>query len=147
MVIICDTREKRNQEVLNHFDAVGQPYRRDTVYAGDYMAEGNERVVVELKGGLLELCGNLKSTKGHARFVAEIERVKQRNGRMVVLIREEKFKHIAGVKYWKSKSTKVTGESLMKTMYTIASRYKIWFEFCTRNEAGKRIIEILSGKK
>ena len=40
-----------------------------------------------------------------------------------------------------------SGEALYKSLSTIRDRYGARFEFCTKNETGARIIEILAGKE
>ena len=39
----------------------------------------------------------------------------------------------------------IDGPQLLKSLYTIRDRYNVDFEFCTKEETGKRIVEILGG--
>ena len=84
MVILVDTREKKNSHVLEYFDKKGIAYIEKALGRGDYsfMVKANEKlgiprdlyfmnkVVVERKGSLEELSSNL--TQERDRFEKEL---------------------------------------------------------------------------
>ena len=84
MVILVDTREKVNQHILDYFDKKGIAYKVKALDRGDYsfMLKANEKlgiprdlyfsnkVIVERKGSLEELSGNL--TQERDRFEKEL---------------------------------------------------------------------------
>lgn len=140
IIIQCDSREQENKEVLAYFDKIGQKYFVSKVYSGDYMNFCRPKVVIDLKASLLELAGNL--TRQHDRFVREIKRASETNCNFVVLIREP-LKSIDEVKNWKSPHSKVKGETLYKTMITMANKYGVYWGFCTRTGAGEKILKTI----
>lgn len=141
VIIQCDTREKENQEVIDYFEKIGQPYFVSKVPAGDYINFKSPKVAVDLKASLLELEGNL--TRQHQRFVREIETTRQDMGcNLVVLIREP-LTSLEDVKHWSHPRTKMKGEQLYKIMKTMEQKYGILWRFCTRENAGAKIIQII----
>lgn len=141
MIIQCDSREQKNKEVLDHFKAVGQKFFTCKVHAGDYIDFSCPRVSIDLKANLEEVAQNL--TKDHMRFKAEIARCKyEMRCDFVVLIREP-LKSLEEVKQWNSTRTKMKGETLYKIMKTFEQRYNVVWRFCSREEAGAKIIQYL----
>ena len=147
-VIQVDTREKENGEVINYFDKIYQKYFVSKLYSGDYLDINSGNVVIDLKADLVELANNL--TKQHERFKREIKRAKSEMGcRFVVLIRED-LKSLEDVKSWQSPKrkngkplTQVKGETLYAIMKTMQIRYGVEWQFCKRDDAGKKILKIL----
>ena len=58
-VIVSDTREQRNAEVLRYLEVIGQPYVVRKVEAGDYIwcinGKDNYETVIDLKKDLVEV--------------------------------------------------------------------------------------------
>lgn len=157
-VIVSDTREQKNAEVLRYLQVIGQPYVVRKVEAGDYIWSINGKddysTVIDLKKDLVEVAGNIAGKyKEHQRFKREIERARQLGcERFVVLIREP-LQSIEDVKTWQSpklRSGRVLVNknpiSLYKTMRTFESRYGVEWKFTSRFRAGEDIIAILDGK-
>ena len=67
-MIICDSRERKNQHVLRYFDAHGIPYRIQKLDVADYMLEGVDGFALDRKQNLAELSTNLMNRKDHSRF-------------------------------------------------------------------------------
>lgn len=153
-VLILDTREKKNAEVVAYLKLHKIPFiEKDIkVESGDYIYWDTEKkifdysTVIDLKKDLLEVYSNISySKKNHERFKREIKRARELGcNRFVVLIREP-LNDIEDVKLWKNRYSKKSGESLYKTMKTFESKYGVEWQFCSRLKAGKRIIEILDG--
>ena len=71
MIVLIDTREKRNEHILSYFDKQGITYRKEKLDFGDYTfllpsaATGqgdiyfHDSIVIERKASLEELSGNL----------------------------------------------------------------------------------------
>lgn len=141
MVIQVDSREQKNDEVIEYFDKIGQKYFVSKVPGGDYLNFKSPKVAIDLKKDLLEVANNL--TREHARFKREMAVVKDdMQCDLVVLIREP-LKCLEDVKTWNSKRTQLKGEQLYKIMKTMAEKYGILWRFCTRETAGAKIIQIL----
>lgn len=154
--ICCDSREWRNKEILDYFDSIGQKYVISKLYAGDYCNLNHPTVLVDVKKDILEVINNL--TKDHQRFKDEIRRANEEmNCKLVVLIREplgsledvKTYKVPVFGKWYKDKEKRgkprssMSMETLYKIMHTMQEKYNLEWQFCTRENAGQRIIEIL----
>lgn len=157
-VIVVDSREKQNAEVLRHLEIIEQPYVVRKVESGDYIwcvnGEDDYSTIVDLKKNLIEVFGNIAGTKKeHERFKREISRARELGcTRFVVLIREPLFS-LEDVQTWQSpklrngrKLVSRPPTALYKTMKTFESRYGVEWKFTSRFRAGEDIIDILDGK-
>ena len=166
MQVQVDTREHKSEweRIQKQFDDLGVQYFRSKLYVGDYQSLDNPRLVIDRKKDLNELCGNV--CQQHDRFKAELIRAMQQNIKIVILVeRGEDVKSLEDVYFWENprkheviwktvngkrvktvRSAKaIDGPQLLKSLYTIRERYNVDFEFCTKEETGKRIVEILGG--
>ena len=167
MQVQVDTREHKSEweRIQKQFDALRVQYFRSKLYVGDYQSLDNPRLVIDRKKDLNELCGNVCS-KQHERFTAELRRAIQQNIKIVILVEHgEDVKSLEDVYFWENprkheviwktvngkrvktvRSAKaIDGMQLYKSLCTIRDRYNVDFEFCTKEETGKRIVEILGG--
>lgn len=165
MQIQVDTREhaKEWERVKKQFDTLDVTYFRSKLFVGDYASVDNPRVVIDRKKDLQELCGNV--TQQHERFRAELVRAKENGFQIIILVEhgpdvralediyfwQNPRKHrvywkvIAGKKVRCVASEKaVDGGQLYKSLCTIRDRYGVRFEFCAKNDTGKKIVEILT---
>ena len=166
MQVQVDTREHKSEleRIQKQFDALGVQYFRSKLYVGDYQSLDNPRLVIDRKKDLNELCGNV--CQQHDRFKAELIRAMQQNIKIVILVEHgEDVKSLEDVYFWENprkheviwktvngkrvktvRSAKaIDGMQLYKSLCTIRDRYDVDFEFCTKEETGKRIVEILGG--
>ena len=79
---IFDTREQKNQHIINYFKKNNIEYKIQKIDEGDYKFEGKDTICVERKGNLNEIMANITQ----ARFKRELERAKQKGVKLVVLI-------------------------------------------------------------
>lgn len=79
---IFDTREQKNQHIINYFKKNNIEYKIQKIDEGDYKFEGNDTICVERKGNLNEIMANITQ----ARFKRELERAKQKGVKLIVLI-------------------------------------------------------------
>ena len=79
---IFDTREQKNQHIINYFKKNNIEYKIQKIDEGDYKFEGNDTICVERKGNINEIMANITQ----ARFKRELERAKQKGVKLVVLI-------------------------------------------------------------
>lgn len=161
MIIQIDSREKARaiKKIVAEFDRQGINYHTSKLYVGDYMNYDNPRVIVDRKQNLSELCSNV--THDHERFRRELIKAQESEIQLVILCehgngiecledvifwrnpRGEKCVKIDGA--WQHIKTKATsGETLYNILTTLVRKYGVRFEFCKKEETGKRIIEILS---
>ena len=169
MQIQCDTREHKTeiQRIEAQFDALGVQHYRSKLYVGDYMNLDNPRLVIDRKKDLQELCLNV--TKGHERFKRELLRAQEQGIKIIILCEHgNEIKTLEDVYFWvnprrksykwitvngKPRKVKVephkratSGEQLYRCLNTIATRYGVEFQFCDKEDTGKRIIELLRNR-
>lgn len=164
-MIQIDSRE--HQKVIDGikkaFDAAGEKWFVSKLYVGDYMNYDNPRLVVDRKQNLSELCGNV--CQQHERFKAELIRAREAGIQLIILCEHgSDIKSVGDVYFWENprkhkviwktvngKRVKtvisekaVDGCQLYKSLCTIRDRYGVRFEFCTKEETGRRIVELLT---
>ena len=165
MDIQVDSREHKSEweRIKKQFDDIGVEYFRSKLYVGDYQSLDNPRLVIDRKKDLQELCGNV--CQQHERFKKELLRAIQNGIKIIILCEHgEDIKMLEDVYFWKNprkhkiiwktvdgKRTKtvvsdkaVDGNQLYKSLCTIRDRYNVDFVFCTKEETGRKIVEILS---
>ena len=164
MQIQVDTREKAKaiQKILQEFNRQNITQIFSKLYVGDYMNYDNPRLVVDRKQNLAELCGNV--CQQHKRFRDELLRA-QENGIKLIILCEHggQIKTLEDVHKWQNPRRKqriynptvgrwveyetnaMTGEKLQKVLTTMQEKYGCEFLFCSKENTGTRIIEILSG--
>ncbi len=167
MQIQVDTREhnKEWERIEGQFDALGVQYFRSKMYVGDYQSLDNPRLVIDRKKDLQEICGNV--CQQHERFKAELLRAKEQGIKLVILCEHgADVKSLEDVYFWQNprkyqirwktvngkrvkdviSAKAVDGNQLYKSLCTIRDRYGVSFIFCTKEETGQKIIEILGGQ-
>lgn len=143
-MIICDSREKKNQNVISYFEKNNVQYLIRKLDTGDYMDSEKMSVTVDRKRNLDELNVNLCSSD-NSRFWREMRRAKQEGLKMYILCEHGgKIKTIKDVSGWKSKYSNVSGKALMEEIYRVHIAYGVEFIFCDKRNTGKKILEILS---
>ena len=157
MTIQIDTREKARaiKNIVSEFDRSGISHYSSKLYVGDYMSLDNPRLIVDRKQNLLELCVNVCSD--HERFRAELIRAQEAEIQLVVLVEHgDGIESLEDVMFWqnprrfrivngrKVETKATTGVTLYHILCTMREKYGVQFAFCTKEETGKRIIEILS---
>lgn len=121
MVVIVDTREKKNQHILDYFEKYNIPYEIRKLETADYTVEFpknpefNHCVLIERKGSLNELAGNF--TTNRERFVREFERLE--NEEMHMIVEGASFKKILNQSYRSSMHPK----AFIASLFTFYYRY------------------------
>ena len=149
MVILEDTRQQSKKHLAKHnwFAENGVEVVRTKLAVGDYTLPTDQSICIDTKYGLLEICSNV--TQQHRRFVEELDLAKKLGIQLLILCEEKNVHTLEDVKQWKNprlrKSPKaLTGETLYKILKTIEERHGCQFLFCTKEETGRRIMELLS---
>lgn len=164
MIIQIDSREKARaiQKIIAEFDRQGIKHPVSKLMVGDYMNYDNPRVIVDRKQNLTELCSNV--CQDHDRFRRELVLAQESGIQLIILCehgqdiqsledvifwknpRSEKRKQIDGK--WQTVQTKaMKGEVLYKVLTTLQDKYGVQFLFCTKEETGQKIVEILNNEK
>ena len=167
MQIQVDSREHASEweRISKQLDKLGVKYFRSKLYVGDYQSLDNARLVIDRKKNLQELCGNV--CQQHERFQKELKRAQEAGIQIIFLVEHGSgIRDLADVYFWENPRLKytdirivdgrprrvqkspnaITGKTLFKTLETISRRYGVRFEFCTKAETGKRIVELLGGE-
>ena len=145
MVVLVDTREQENTHILSYFDQKKIPYEVRKLNFGDYsikLAKNEEfglsrdlyfdnSVVVERKGSLSELAGNL--TKERTRFESELLRAKGTN--MSLLVENANYSDVVMGRYRSDYNAK----SFVATLATYSARYGLDVNFVEKELAGNWI--------
>lgn len=145
MVILVDTREQENGHILSYFEQKKIPYESKKLNFGDYSVKvpKNEKlglnrdiffddsVVVERKGSLTELAGNL--TVGRTRFENELLRSKGVN--IALIIENASYTDLVMGRY----RSDLNAKSFLASLNTFSARYGLDVNFADKDFAGNWI--------
>lgn len=151
VTIIEDSRQKKGEHKKKneYWDSKGVSVLRCKLPFGDYALP--PRVAVDTKKDMNEIATNLSND--HRRVANEVERAYKSGCKLVFLVEnKDGIDNIEGVKTWNNPRRFVSpkaikGETLYKIMHTMERRYECEFQFCSPEESGKRVMEILNGYK
>ena len=162
MIIQIDSREKAKaiQKIIAEFDRQGIKHPVSKLMVGDYMNYDNPRVIVDRKQNLTEVCSNV--CQDHDRFRRELVLAKENCIQLIILCEHGKdIKSLEDVIFWKNPRSEkrkkidgkwktvhtnaMKGDVLYKILTTLEEKYGVRFEFCDKDETGKKIVEILGG--
>lgn len=138
MAILIDTREKKMEHITSYFDKVNIPYKKKALPYGDYsfMVPKNEElsiprdlvfyndIVIERKGSLEELSGNL--TKERGRLEKELA-LAPRN--KVLVIENANYSDVVNGNY----QTEYNNKSYWASLYSLWHRYNVPMFFVPDN--------------
>ena len=160
MIIQIDSREKAKaiQKIIEEFDRQGIKHPVSKLMVGDYMNYDNPRVIVDRKQNLTEVCSNV--CQEHDRFRRELLLAKENGIQLIILCEHGKdIKSLEDVIFWKNPRSEkrkkidgkwqtvhtnaMKGDVLYKILTTLQEKYGVRFEFCDKDETGKRIVELL----
>lgn len=152
-IILCDTRQKKdkNRYIDEQLEHLGYKVDRCKLYTGDYTWATNQSICVDTKANMGEIESNL--IQDHERFREECIRAKDAGIQLVILIQDNWITKLSDVFAWtnprmfytRGKIKPVNGRTLGKIMMSMEEKYGVIFKFCKKDEAGKRIVELLSG--
>lgn len=151
MIIQQDSREQPTpaKRIRGQISALGHSVVVSKLYFGDYAIFESPKIAVERKAHIGEIAQNAVS--GHERFKAELERMKCVDGRMYILIEQDridgkKIESLEDVILWENRYGDVQGERIYRILKSWQNKYDIEFHFCKKADTGKRIIELLEVK-
>lgn len=153
MTIIEDTRQqsekhrlKRRYFAEHHIKVV-----RSKLPVGDYANLKDLSVIVDTKKDIQEIAANV--TGGHRRFTAECDLAAECGIRLIVLIENrEGIGSVGELCRWKNERQRwspkaLSGKTLSKILKEMEYRHGVTFDFCRPEDAGKKILEWLSGEE
>lgn len=170
MTIIEDVGQKQGQHenIRLHCEGKGIILRRQKLNTGDYILA--PRIAVDTKQGMGEVYGNL--VQDHDRFRNECVRAQEDGTVLVILIEnDEGMRCLDDVERWdnprvhkyyeeyafalaakkkgkysgKIPAAPISNKRLIKMMETMTERYGVQWMFCSYEETGAKVVEILSG--
>lgn len=170
ITFILDSRNQKDSFVEKALNDLGHKTSRDFKLSfGDVAKSTNVFNTIDLKssgGGLIELAKNVCS-KDHNRLKMEILKALNKGGQITFLCFEPNIHSIDDIATWQvptfksslykngkclhkkgEKMTKVAPETLMKALKTIttqdhyAPNFKVNLEFTTKDDCGRKIVEI-----
>ena len=152
MVIQVDSREKAHaiEKILAEFDRQGVKWFVSKLPQADYMNLDNPKLLIDRKQNLNELCNNV--VQDHKRFRAELLRAQEYGQHIIVLVEPSKnIRTLEDVIHWVNPRLKVSplavsGERLYKILSAMSKTYDVEFRFCTKDQTGATIIELLNGE-
>lgn len=147
MHIIVDTREQKYNHVTDYFDKEGIKWVRSKLICGDYQNPLNPTIIIDRKKDLQEVAGNV--CQQHERFVRELELAKELGYKMIILVEDPNITALPNVCSWynwrrRTNPKAVNGKTLYKIMSTMSDKYGVTWEFTTKQNCGKRIVELLT---
>lgn len=148
MKILVDTREKPQaiKLILEYFDRHEITVERTKLDTGDYMLEGNPKLIVDRKQSLGEMAHNLLSPD-RKRFYNEVRRARAEGIKLVILCEHgPDIRNASDVRKWVPKFGKVNGKALSDAIFRLEIAYGVPTFFCSKRSTGKRIIELLTGE-
>ena len=152
MVVQVDSREKAHaiEKILAEFDRQGVKWFVSKLPQADYMSLDNPKLLIDRKQNLNELCNNV--VQDHKRFRAELLRAQEYGQHIIVLVEHSKnIRSLEDVIHWVNPRLKVSplavsGERLYKILSAMSKTYDVEFRFCTKDQTGAVIIELLKGE-
>lgn len=137
MVLLCDTRERKNSHIIQRLEQLKIPYKYKKLDFADYSFELNgitfeKNITVERKASLDEIIGNF--TKGRERFKREFERAK---GCKVILLVESSIEQLEGHQYRSGMSPK----DLKSFLNTWSYKYQLELHFVDKSKSCDFMLE------
>lgn len=149
--LIEDTRQKLGKHSLKneYWQRNGNRVIRCQLPFGDYVRLPKR--AVDTKADIYEIAGNL--IHDHERFRNECINAYQCECELVILIENtDGVTSVKDLEQWtesrlhfaaRGGRSRFIGSRLAKIMRTMSKRYGVRWEFCTPNESGRRVIELL----
>ena len=153
MTIQIDSREKpkATELIKAAFDKAGVKWFISKLPCGDYQSLDNAKFCIDRKQSLTEVCSNI--CQDHVRFRDELLRAQEYGIKLIFLVEHgNSIKSLSDVRHWVNPRKTVSpyaldGPELYKRLVTIESKYNTRFHFCTKQDTGKWIIQLLTDNR
>lgn len=153
MTIQIDSREKpkATELIKAAFDKASVKWFVSKLPCGDYQSLDNAKFCIDRKQSLTEVCSNI--CQDHVRFRDELLRAQEYGIKLIFLVEHgNSIKSLSDVRHWVNPRKTVSpyaldGPELYKRLVTIESKYNTRFYFCTKQDTGKRIIQLLTDNR
>ena len=167
-VLLEDTRNPVKKHMNVHLWARKNDVTiiRTKLLVGDYTLPTDQSVCIDTKAGMQEVYSNV--VQEHERFRRELELALQAGVKLIVLVEEGDIEELSGVVHWKNprrerwfrinaahkagklknvkqaKTPPLSSDRLFQMMQTMAERYGCEWKFCSKQETGEKIWELLN---
>lgn len=152
MMIQIDSREKAKaiEKIICEFQRQEIKYFISKLYIGDYCNPENPFLLIDRKQNIAEIAQNAIS--GHARFKRELQRLDEVDGKMYILIEQDKIDGkpitcLEDIILWAPKFGEIMGDRIYRILKSWQNKHNIEYVFCSKKETGKKIVELLGGEK
>lgn len=161
MVIIEDSRQKKDKHTLKHqyFGENNIKVLRSKLPFGDYMSNPSDGTCIDTKMDIYELAMDID--QDHERFRNELIGAREYGFKLIILTEntnnvhsvmdlggwDESLEHfeMRRLKSRNPHTRRISGVRLARACVTMEKRYGAKFLFCTPEESGQRIVELLEG--
>ena len=149
MVIVEDSRNQigKHKNINAYLESVGVRVLRSKMIVGDYTLPADQRICIDTKKDMIEVSQNI--FQDHKRFKAECQLAKDCGIHLVVLIEDNTVANWDELLKWTNPQPNRSvltpnGERCYKVMKAMEYSYGVEFQFCKKNDTGKRILQILT---
>lgn len=162
MVIIEDSRQQKNkhEHKAKYFESQGIKVLRSKLPFGDYMSNPSDGTTIDTKMDIYELAKDID--QDHVRFRNELIGARDYGYKLIILTEntngvstiqdlggwDESIEHfeMRKIKSKNPKTRRISGVRLARACMTMQERYGATFMFCSPQECGQRIVELLQGE-
>ena len=148
MVIVEDSRNQigKHKNINAYLKSVGVDVIRTKMLVGDYTLPADQSVCIDSKKDMKEVSQNI--FQDHARFRRECQLAKDCGIHLIVLIEDNTVQSWDDLLNWVNpqpnrSALTPNGERCFKVMKAMEYTYGVEFQFCKKQDTGKRILEIL----
>ena len=148
MVIVEDSRNQigKHKNINAYLKSVGLRVIRSKLIVGDYVIANRQDTSIDTKKDMVEVSQDI--FQDHKRFRSECELAKDCEIRLVVLIEDNTVGSYDELLQWVNpqpnrSALTPNGERCFKVMKAMEYTYGVEFQFCKKQDTGKRILEIL----
>ena len=149
MVLLEDSRNQigKHKNINAYFNSIGIRVIRSKILVGDYVIANDHGTSVDTKKDMIETSMDL--FRDHRRFRDECQLAKDCEIRLVVLIEDNTVGNYDELLTWVNpqpnrSALTPNGERCFKVMKAMEYTYGVEFQFCKKQDTGKRILEILT---
>lgn len=143
ITVIVDTREQKNDHILDFFCEESIPYKKEKLDTADYSfilpnypeIGMDKKVLIEKKNSLTEIAGNF--TSGRERFQREFERVTDEQIHLIV--EDATWKKVKNGSY----RSQLPSKAMMASLLTWNIRYNCPVWFVGRDESPELIYKLM----
>lgn len=138
--VLVDSREKKNLHILKRLTELNIPYRIKTLDYADYSFEWQgvsyeNKIAVERKAHITELCGNLAG--GKIRFNKEFEKAQKDKCKVYLMVEDGSWEKIENREY----RSKFSPSELKDHIKTWTKHFQLELKFVDKSGACDLIID------